>query len=51
MGHACVQEPLFKDGSGTPKRVGVVFDQIDKGTYLHGPRGSIARRLEAEEAV
>lgn len=30
-------EPLFKDGTGTPKRVGVVFDQIDRGSYLHGP--------------
>jgi hypothetical protein len=24
------------DGTGMPKRVGVVFDQIDRGSYLHG---------------
>jgi len=30
------QEPLFKDGTGTPKRVGVIFDQIERGTFLHG---------------
>ena len=30
------KKPLFKDGTGTPKRVGVLFDQLEKGTFLHG---------------
>mmetsp|Transcript_97556 Transcript_97556/g.142747 ORF Transcript_97556/g.142747 Transcript_97556/m.142747 type:complete len:289 (+) Transcript_97556:963-1829(+) len=30
------EEPLFKGASGTPKPVGLLLDQMEKGTYLHG---------------